>query len=323
MSNRIIFIGTALIAIFLSIFVVLGAPRVGTKSEQFVVSRGATLQSISDSLAAEGFVRSSLAFHAYFHIFDNKKTIAPGGYFISNSMSAWTMADALTSPSSMKWVTIPEGLRKEEIADILATDLDWSSSTEAQFLADTNTPADGPDYIEGVYFPETYLIPIGSSPSDVVTELLAQFNKEFAPYQQEAANQNIKWTTALTLASIIQREAAGTSDMPIISGILWNRLLQNMALDVDSTVQYARGDTPMGWWAPITSADKQIDSPFNTYAHAGLPPHPISNPGIAAINAALNPATTTCLYYLHDANRVIHCADTLDQQENNIVKYLK
>ena len=78
-----------------------------------------------------------------------------------------------------------------------------------------------------------------------------------------------------------------------------------------------------GWWAPITSADKQIDSPFNTYTHAGLPPHPISNPGIAAISAALNPATTTCLYYLHDSNRVIHCADTLDQQENNIVKYLK
>ena len=320
MNQRNILIGTAAIGIVLFVFITLGAPRVGTPAIQFNVSKGSTLGNISNSLAAQGFVRSSLAFHVYFHLFDHGKTINTGGYYISSSMSAWTIARTLVSEPSMKWVVIPEGLRKEEIAGLLAQTLNWSSSTEAQFLADTNT---NPNYIEGVYFPDSYLIPMTDTPSDVVTELVSQFNKEFAPYEQEAANQNIKWTTALTLASIIQREAAGTSDMPIISGILWNRLLQNMALDVDSTVQYARGDTPMGWWAPITSADKQIDSPFNTYAHAGLPPHPISNPGIAAINAALNPATTTCLYYLHDANRVIHCADTLDQQENNIVKYLK
>jgi UPF0755 protein len=220
----------------------------------------------------------------------------------------------------MKWIVIPEGLRKEEIADIFSSALNWSSSTEAEFLADTNT---NPEYVEGVYFPDTYLIPITDTPTDVVTELISQFNEQFAPYAQEAINKNIKWTTALTLASIIQREAAGDSDMPLISGILWNRLTQNMALDVDSTVQYARGNTPDGWWAPITSADKKINSPFNTYLYAGLPPHPISNPGISAISAALNPATTTCLYYLHDSNRVIHCADTLDQQENNIVKYLE
>jgi len=320
MTNRNIFIGTAVIGIILEIFLMLGAPRASGAPEQFTVPRGATMQSISDTLKAQGFIRNSLAFHIYFHIFENKKTIAPGGYYISKSESAVTIAHTLISPPAMKWVTIPEGLRKEEIAGIFTSALNWSSSTEAEFLADTNT---NPSYIEGVYFPDTYLIPTNDTPEQVATELVGEFNEKFAPYAQEAVNKDIKWTTALTLASIIQREAAGTADMPLISGILWNRLLQNMALDVDSTVQYARGDTPTGWWAPITSVDKQIDSPFNTYLNAGLPPHPISNPGIAAINAALNPATTTCLYYLHDSNRVIHCADTLDQQENNIVKYLK
>ncbi len=320
MNQRNILIGTAAVGIVLSFFVAFGAPRVGTQAEQFTVEKGSTLRDISNALAEQGFVRSALAFHIFFHVFDDRKTISPGGYYISSSMSDWTIADTLISSSSMKWVTIPEGLRKEEIANILRTDLNWSSSTEAEFLADTNAK---PDYVEGVYFPNTYLIPTTNTPQDVVSELVSEFNQKFAPYQQEAANQNEKWTTILTLASIIQREAAGVADMPLISGILWNRLLQNMPLDVDSTLQYARGDTPTGWWAPITSADKQLDSPFNTYLHTGLPPHPISNPGVAAISAALNPATTTCLYYLHDANRQIHCADTLDQQENNIVKYLK
>ena len=320
MTNRNIFIGTVVIGIVLCFFIIFGAPKVGTQTQQFVVTRGATMQSISDDLEAKGFVRSSLAFHIYFHIFYAGKTISPGGYFISSSMSDWEIAQILISQSAIKWVTIPEGLRKEEIADILTTDLNWSSSTEAEFLSDTNTSA---DYIEGVYFPDTYLIPINNTPEQVVTELIAEFNGKFAPYLKQAQNQNIKWTTALTLASIIQREAAGTSDMPLISGILWNRLLQKMPLDVDSTLQYARGDTSTGWWAPITSADKKIDSPFNTYLHAGIPPHPISNPGISAISAALNPATTTCLYYLHDTNRIIHCANTLEEQQNNILKYLR
>ncbi len=249
MNNKNIFISTTIIAVFLFIFVTLGAPRVGTPEEQFTVAKGETLGDISASLAAQGFVRSSLAFHIYFHLFDHGKTINAGGYYISSSMNAWTIAQTLISGPSMKWVVIPEGLRKEEIAGILAEDLAWSSSTEAEFLADTNG---NPDYIEGVYFPDTYLIPTTDTPETVVTELVSEFNKKFAPYQEEAANQNIKWTTALTLASIIQREAASTADMPLISGILWNRLLQNMALDVDSTLQYARGDTPFGWWAPIT-----------------------------------------------------------------------
>lgn len=320
MNQRNILIGTAVVGLFLFVFVVWGSPRIGTGAEQFTVPRGSTLQNISDSLATQGFVKNSLAFHIYFHIFDNKKTISPGGYYISSSMSAWTIANILTRTPAMKWVVIPEGLRKEEIADLITSALDWSSTTEATFLSDTNV---NPDYIEGVYFPDTYLIPIDATPQDVVTQLVSQFNKEFAPYEQEAANQNIKWTTALTLASIIQREAGSTTDMPLISGILWNRLEQKIALDVDSTVQYARGNTGKGWWAPITSLDKQIDSPFNTYTHVGIPPHPISNPGIAAISAALNPATTTCLYYLHDKNRQIHCANTLDQQETNIAEYLK
>jgi len=129
-------------------------------------------------------------------------------------------------------------------------------------------------------------------------------------FGQKAVAQNIKWTTLLRLASVVQREANGKEDMPLIAGILWNRLLKDMRLEVDATLQYARSNTGDGWWAPITIAKKQIDSPYNTYKNTGLPPHHISNPCIEAIEAALHPASTTCLYYLHDSSREIHCSDT-------------
>jgi UPF0755 protein len=109
--------------------------------------------------------------------------------------------------------------------------------------------------------------------------------------------------------------------MPLIAGILWNLLLQNMKLQIDATVQYARGNTGSGWWAPITHADESIDSPYNTYLHTGLPPHPISNPGLEAIDAVLNPKTTTCMYYLHDKNGMIHCSATYGGQLANIRMY--
>ncbi|HEX4104514.1 MAG TPA: endolytic transglycosylase MltG, partial [Candidatus Paceibacterota bacterium] len=187
-----------------------------------------------------------------------------------------------------------------------------------------------PDYFEGVYFPDTYLIPTSSTPAEVAARLVAQFNTSFAPYAAEALQQNIKWTTALTLASIIQREAAGPQDMALVSGILWNRLLATppMKLQVDSTVQYARGNADAatgsdGWWAPIAPADESINSPYNTYLNAGLPPHPISDPGLDAIAAALNPASTSCLYYIHDASGTIHCSATYAGQQANIQEYLQ
>ena len=221
----------------------------------------------------------------------------------------------------MKWVVIPPGLRKEEIATLLTTALGWTTKQKTEWITKSTTTK--PEYIEGVYAPDTYLIPVGEKPSVVATRLIAKFNEGFAPYLPEFTAKNIKWTSALTLASIVQREAANVADMPLIAGILWNRLNQNMMLDVDATLQYIRGNTGNGWWAPISIADKQIDSPFNTYEHTGLPPHPISNPSLDAINAVLNPATTDCLYYLHDGNHVTHCATTYAEHQTNIQLYLK
>ena len=228
----------------------------------------------------------------------------------------------LESPAYVS-VTIPPGFRKEQDAEILAQALKWDPSQEAAFMA---TPSD-PDYLEGVFYPDTYFIPKNEDPATTADRMIADFNEHFASSSQEALAKNIKWTTALTVASIIQREAASSSDMALISGILWNRLDKNMPLQVDSTVQYARDSASttqdVDWWEPLKATDLSIDSPFNTYINTGLPPHPIDSPGLDAIEAAINPATTSCLYYIHDDNRQIHCSATYAGQQANIQKYLK
>ena len=127
---------------------------------------------------------------------------------------------------------------------------------------------------------------------------------------------------AIRLASIIQREAAGPQDMRIISGIIWNRMAKGMSLELDATLQYVKGSED-NWWPIVKSKDKYLDSPYNTYKYKGIPPGAISNPSIDAINAAFNPQKTDCIFYLHDANRKIHCSKTYEGHLANIDAYLR
>lgn len=317
MRRTLAIVGSCIVAAAAAYFVLFSAPHGNAESERFVVPLDASSSpAVAEALAEEGFVRSAFVFRLI-----HPSDVAPGGYRLSKTMSAFEVSRTLSGAPYMKWVVIPEGRRKEEIADILAAALGWSlEEKEAWITVDTATD---PDHFEGVYFPDTYLIPIDEASAAVADRLRAKFNEKFAPLGTDAAAQNIKWTTLLKIASLVQREAAGKGDMPLIAGIIWNRLLQGMKLDVDATIQYVRGDVGKGWWAPITVADKRIDSPYNTYKYQGLPPHPIANPGLAAIDAALHPAETECLYYLHDANHEIHCAVTYEAHRKNIDTYLR
>jgi UPF0755 protein len=253
--------------------------------------------------------------------------IAPGAYRLSADMKIADVIKTLKAKPYMVWVVIPPGLRKEEIADILAKNLNWTKVQKNTFLKYTNLKF---DYLEGIYFPDTYLIPANEDPYSTYKRFISKFNENFAKPLIVSNAQGFQWTRVLTLASLVQREAASVDDMPLIAGILLNRLDDKIPLGVDATLQYIRGDkniknlkaTTTAYWAPITVSDKKIDSKYNTYKYAGLPPHPISNPGLDAINAVLYPATTTCIYYLHK-NKITYCADTYAQHQENIEKYLK
>ncbi len=307
-------------------------------------------------LKGEGWIKSTFGFKIAFAL-NGGKEIAPGAYQISKSMNAWQLAGVLSKEPNMKWVVIPEGLRKEQIADLLAEELEWPPAARNTWVKVSSAMKF--DELEGVYFPDSYLIPVDNTPAETANRLVSNFHEKFAPYSQEALNQNIQWTTVLKVASLVQREAAGSDDMPLIAGIIWNRLDQDMKLEIDATVQYARdsreaydyGRNPCetdaitkqsgicyqpnirqpyseytglsDWWKPIIPEDKNIDSLYNTYKYKGLPPHPIANPGLDAIKAALYPTETECLYYLHDSAGTIHCTRNYAEHQENINKYLQ
>jgi len=215
----------------------------------------------------------------------------------------------------MRIVRVEEGLRKEEIAQVVANKLDWGEQEKENFINSAN--------IEGHYFPKTYLIYKDENPPEIVAMMLDEFNKATSKVKKPKSKQIINENTALKIASIIQREAAGKKDMNLISGIIWNRIFEGMKLQIDATLQYAKGSEEDGWWEPIVPEDKKIKSSYNTYLYVGLPPGAIANPGLDAITAAFNPQKTNCLFYLHDRNRKIHCTKTYEEHKKNIEIYLK
>lgn len=224
----------------------------------------------------------------------------------------------LANPS-MRIVRVQEGLRKEQVADIMASKLNWDEKEKDDFVnihLALNT-----SNLEGRYFPETYLIYKDEEPSGVTATMFHEFSDKVSKIKKPKSKQIINQDTALKIASIIQREADGKNDMRLISGIIWNRLFKGMKLQMDATLQYAKGNEEDGWWKKVKSEDKKIQSSYNTYLYSGLPPAPIANPGVAAISAAYNPQKTDCLYYLHDKKGRIHCSKTYEGHKKNISVY--
>ena len=320
MKKLIVFVAIIVIVIIFY-FLLFAAPQGNAEAERFVVPLNASRSQTIQSLADGGFIKSSFGFNIALILNGKLGAIAPGGYNISKSQNVLKIISILSGEPYMKWVVIPEGERKEQIADMVWKALEWSNQTKNDFLNEYSSK--GTDYKEGVYFPDTYLLPKDETGGQIAERFIAHFQEKFAPYAPQFAKQNVKWTTAIKIASLVEREAAGDSDMPLVAGIIWNRLLQGMALDIDATIQYALGSEENGWWTPLKAGDTKFDSSYNTYLHKGLPPTPIDNPGTPAIEAALNPAKTDCLYYLHDNNGVIHCATTYAEHQANIEKYLK
>jgi UPF0755 protein len=319
-TSGVVLLATA--GLFAAQYLFFGAPQSQEKKEVFTIGLKQNESQILDKLKEQGFIKNKTAFNIVLSVKRKHNAIQPGGYNISKNLNAWQLAEKLTADPDMRWVVIPEGWRKEQIGELLAKTFNWSDEDVDRW--NTEITRMKIDYIEGTYFPDTYLIPTDDSELDIANRMTRNFDEKFAPYVAQFAQENIKWTTGLKLASLIQREAAGKDDMPLIAGILWNRLNSDMNLEIDATVQYARGKTDTGWWAPIRADDiRNIDSPYNTYKNKGLPPYPIDNPGLEAIEAVLHPAETDCLFYLHDGDRQIHCAKTMEEHQANIDRYLK
>lgn len=324
--GKVLWMALALVALVLIVGAIGYAQLFGplekdAPKEQFLVEPDETVDQVADDLAAKGFVRGAWIFQIAYLRANDGVGIRPGGYEISKSMDAWSIAAALVQLPYVAWVKVPVGVRKEQIANILSKALGWNEQQKEEWLlVDTNT---GPNYVEGVYYPDTYLIPTDEAPALIAERMRNRFKEVFAPYADEAVKKNVPWTKVLIIASIIQREAGSVDDMDLISGVIQKRMKVGMPLAMDATLQYMAGSDEHGWWTAPRPAGTYPDDPFNTYTRKGLPPHPIANPGLAAIEAALNPTATDCLFYLHDRKGQIHCATTYAGHVANINKYLR
>lgn len=278
----------------------------------FVVRKGDGIKEISNRLKQEGLIKSSVVFFLLVRQLGIDKRIEAGDFRLSKSMSASEIAENLTHGTLDIWITVSEGKRAEEIAEILKDKIPTYDSSWPNVLAAQ----------EGYLFPDTYLIPKDANIEMIVNQMKENFEQKYASLDKAAAKLTKK--EIVILASLIEREAITDTERPIIAGILINRLNAVMALQVDATIQYAKGQNISNkkWWEPVMLEEyESIKSDYNTYLFTGLPPGAISNPGIEALNAAISPAQTDYLYYLHDKNRKIRYAKTLAEHNVNIEKF--
>jgi UPF0755 protein len=279
----------------------------------FVIKNGEGVREVANNLKAGGLIRDPIVFFLYTRINGIDKQIQAGDFRLNPSMSMADIATNLTHGTLDIWTTIPEGLRADEIADLLKVKIpsyteSWRPVLEAN---------------EGYLFPDTYLIPRDAD----VNLILALLKNNFQTKYDSVKNTKITALTdaqTIVVASIIEKEAKFTQDRPIVASVIMNRLNMGMALQVDPTVAYALGyqtDTKSWWKKELTFADLKINSPYNTYKNVGLPPTAISNPGLSAIEAALIPAKTNYLYYFSDKQGHLHFATTIEGHNANIQKY--
>lgn len=294
------------------------SPSTNKDFKFFLIEKGSSAAQIGARLQSAGFIKNALAFKIYSQFSGKAGGIQTGEFRLSPSYNLFQVVDALTQGPVEIWVTIPEGLRREEIVQRYAKALDNDSSFVADFL-------DAAKGEEGTLFPDTYLFSKDASASAIVNKMVRTFGSKTSDLN---AGAGLSFDKRVILASIIERETKTAAERPIVAGILINRLDLGMALQVDATVQYAeatvrcKGKLDCKWWETLTKDDLAINSPYNTYKFTGLPPAPIANPGLSSLTAAFNPTLSDYLYYIHDPSGQIHYAKTLAEQNANIAKYL-
>lgn len=312
MLRKIIIIPIILLIIFF--FFLLSPTGFSKELERFVIPLDAKPEEITKQLKNQQFIRSERLFDIMAAILNPLGKIEPGAYQLSHRMTLIGIINTLIFRPYQKWVIIKPGLRMEQTADQIFEKMKWDQTKKADFLSSAR---------EGYLFPDTYLLNVDDSGADTYQRLFNNFNEKFdASIMAALLENNIKNDTAIKIASLIERESGGDSDKSLIAGIILNRLNTGMKLQIDATIQYALG-TESNWWPKIALSDYKTDSPYNTYLIERLPPSPICSPSLASIKAIANPAETECLFYLHDHNKQIHCAQTYQEHLRNIERYLK
>jgi len=326
------------VAFLLTVVVLVGAATwfgitsaAAKKTGDFMLAPGTSAATVWQELHDQGFAGSTFPWRFWSWRLGAAGKLKAGTYSLQQGEKIRSIISRFVSgdvnPAELS-ITYPEGFTLHQIAertaargigskqDFLAAALPQDYIKDYPYLGDI--PANRG--LEGYLFPDTYRVFPDDTPSDVIQRMLANFDQKFTQQlRDEAKAQNRSLDQIVTMASIIEREVQKDDDMALVSGILWKRVDESRGLDVDAPIRYVLDK----WDDPLTVQDLAIDSPYNTRKWKGVPPGPISNPGLRALIAAVRPQKSDYYYYLTAPSGKTIFAKTLDEHNRNKAKYLQ
>lgn len=280
-------------------------------------------------LQQKKLVRSAVIFSLYARWKGMDGLIKAGEYSLSNGLSTpEVLFELVNGRLAIQSFTVPEGFTTAQIADLLVSKglvngerFYWAVANENYSYPFIQGAPNNEKRLEGYLFPDTYQVFRGCSESSIIEMMLKRFEKEIdeLDYLTLVQKAGLTLHQAVTIASLLEREAVLDAEKSLIAGVIFNRMAKSMPLQVDATVQYALGTHQ----PKIYYKDLQVDSPYNTYRTYGLPPGPIAMPGRASLLAAVKPAATSYLYYVARPDGSHAFANTLDEHNLNIERYLQ
>ncbi len=303
----------------------------GGPGEEVAVSipEGTSTAGIAQLLADEGVVSDASAFRYYVR-FKNGGPFQAGDYTLRQNSAMGDVVAALEEGPELVFdrLTVPEGLTLEEISERVE-EIERFSSERFLEVAEGGSvrsqyQPDGVDSLEGLLFPDTYQVDAREDEAALVRRMVAEFDAVATGLGYDRAEEEVGLTPyeAIVVASLVESEARVPEDRAKISRVIHNRLEQDMLLQIDATVIYARGGEPREGGRVLFS-DLEVDSPYNTYKNPGLPPTPIAVPGRAALEAALNPEEGDWLYYVKYEEDGTHAFSTTNEEHNQRIAEAK
>jgi UPF0755 protein len=296
-------------------------PGEGSGQAIVTVPEGASASQVADLLTDNDVVSNGTLFEWRLQLAGKTDQILPGRYVLAQDMSYSDAIDRLTSSGGKINVTIPEGEDRTQIASTIS-DLglsgDYLAATKSFQGFDPNRyGANNPKSLEGFLFPATYELDPGASVNQLVAQQIQAFRQNIAGVNMSyAKSKNLTVYDVLTIASMIDKEVMVASERPLVAAVIYNRLSRGMPLGIDATTRFEFHN----YTDEITQSQLESPSPYNTRTHVGLPPTPIGNPGLAAIEAAARPAKANYLFYVVNGDGSGgHCFTASEQEFNQLV----
>lgn len=309
-----LYVGAGLLVLAIFSYLFFSEPRDFQAPNLVRIERGASLNAAAAQLSDERVIRFPRIFQGLVWLTTGDASIKAGEYYFEKPLTLahvwYRLTQGVYGVDSIK-VTIPEGWTVHQMGvefekRKLFSRADWEKYATA---------------FEGYLFPDTYFFLPNATPESVVRTMRENFDRKLnADLAREIASQKRSLADVVIMASLVEKEAnGGMTDAPVIAGILWKRIKEGIGLQVDAALTYVTGRASL----ELRQSDLASDSLYNTYKHRGLPPTPISNPGLDAILAAVHPQTSPYLFYLHGSDGKAHYAATFEEHILNKEKYLK